>query len=166
WEGGNAVDISRAVRRLAAQRHPGNIQATVVYDQANMVTTSVANVRDAILVGGAFSVLILFAFLRSWRATLISALAIPTTLAITMLVLYWSGTTLNLMSLGGLAVAIGLIIDDTVVVIENIARHLTPAVRSQESGVRDQEAGGSGRGSASSLTPDSRPLTPDPVDAA
>src|SRR5262249_55440555 len=126
WEGGNAVDISGAVRRLAAQKHPGNIQATVVYDQASMVTTSVANVRDAILVGGAFSILILFAFLRSWRATLISALAIPTTLAITMLVLYWSGTTLNLMSLGGLAVAIGLIIDDTVVVIENIARHLAP----------------------------------------
>lgn len=125
--GGNTVAIARAIRQLAAQKHPGNIQATVVYDQASMVTTSVDNVRDAILVGGAFSILILFAFLRSWRATLISALAIPTTLAITMLVLYWSGTTLNLMSLGGLAVAIGLIIDDTVVVIENIARHLTPA---------------------------------------
>ena len=84
------------------------------------------NVRDAILVGGLFSVLILLAFLRSWRATLISALAIPTTLAITFLFLHWSGETLNLMSLGGLAVAIGLIIDDTVVVIENIARHLQP----------------------------------------
>src|SRR5205814_3440366 len=80
--------------------------------------------RDAILIGGLFSVLILLAFLRSWRATLISALAIPLTLAITFLLLYLSGETLNLMSLGGLAVAIGLIIDDTVVVIENIARHL------------------------------------------
>src|SRR5205814_1213552 len=60
----------------------------------------------------------------SWRATLISALAIPTTLAITFLFLHWAGATLNLMSLGGLAVAIGLIIDDTVVVVENIARHL------------------------------------------
>ncbi len=82
------------------------------------------NVRDAILIGGLFSILILLAFLRSWRATLISALAIPTTLAITFLFLHWAGATLNLMSLGGLAVAIGLIIDDTVVVIENIARHL------------------------------------------
>jgi multidrug efflux pump subunit AcrB len=125
--GGNTVAISKAIHELAARKHPGTIQATVVYDQARMVSTSVANVRDAILVGGAFSVLILFAFLRSWRATLISALAIPTTLAITMLVLYWTGATLNLMSLGGLAVAIGLIIDDTVVVIENIARHLAPA---------------------------------------
>src|SRR5205823_4532955 len=96
-------------------------------DQATFINTSLDNVRDAILVGGLFSVLILLAFLRSWRATLISALAIPTTLAITFLFLYWSGSTLNLMSLGGLAVAIGLIIDDTVVVVENIARHLAPA---------------------------------------
>ena len=103
-----------------------NIQATVVYDQARFVSTAVDNVRDAILIGGLFSVLILLAFLRSWRATLISALAIPTTLAITFLFLHWTGETLNLMSLGGLAVAIGLIIDDTVVVVENIARHLTP----------------------------------------
>src|SRR5262249_48296534 len=72
-------------------------------------------------------ILILLAFLRSWRATLISALAIPTTLTITFLFLYWTGASLNLMSLGGLAVAIGLIIDDTVVVVENIARHLSPS---------------------------------------
>src|SRR5205807_2727361 len=126
--GGNTVNISRDVRTLLArQPPPRNIHATVAYDQAHFVTTAVYNVRDAILIGSLFSILILFAFLRSWRATLISALAIPTTLAITMLVLYWSGATLNLMSLGGLAVAIGLIIDDTVVVLENIARHLTPA---------------------------------------
>src|SRR5581483_4892134 len=134
--GGNTVNISRDLRALldkyrltlpagaANKRPPSNIQATVVYDQAEFVQSAVHNVRDAILVGGLFSVLILLAFLRSWRATLISALAIPTTLAITFLFLHWAGATLNLMSLGGLAVAIGLIIDDTVVVIENIARHI------------------------------------------
>src|SRR5207253_9881800 len=89
-------------------------------------SSAVNNVRDAILIGGLFSVLILLGFLRSLRATLISALAIPITLAITFLFLHWTGQTLNLMSLGGLAVAIGLVIDDTVVVIENIARHLSP----------------------------------------
>ena len=136
--GGNTVNISHDVHALldrtpdAAGRRPDkppprNIQATVVYDQATFVETAVDNVRDAILIGGLFSILILLAFLRSWRATLISALAIPTTLAITFLFLHWTGETLNLMSLGGLAVAIGLIIDDTVVVIENIARHLAPA---------------------------------------
>jgi multidrug efflux pump subunit AcrB len=136
--GGNTVNVSRDVRALLdrnqltlpagaeGKRPPRDIQAVVVYDQSTFVTTAVHNVRDAIIIGGLFSVLILLAFLRSWRATLISALAIPTTLAITFLFLYWSGETLNLMSLGGLAVAIGLIIDDTVVVIENIARHLAP----------------------------------------
>jgi multidrug efflux pump subunit AcrB len=125
--GGNTVNISHDVRDLLARtKFPGNLHAEVVYDQATFVNTAVDNVRDAILIGGLFSILILLAFLRSWRATLISALAIPTTLAITFLFLHWSGETLNLMSLGGLAVAIGLIIDDTVVVIENIARHLSP----------------------------------------
>jgi multidrug efflux pump subunit AcrB len=136
--GGNTVNIARDLRALLDRngltlpagnpnkKPPRNIQATVVYDQAVFVETAVHNVRDAILIGSLFSVLILLAFLRSWRATLISALAIPTTLAITFLFLHWTGATLNLMSLGGLAVAIGLIIDDTVVVIENIARHLSP----------------------------------------
>jgi multidrug efflux pump subunit AcrB len=132
--GGNTVNISHDIKELlATTKMPGNIQATVVYDQADFVESSVSNVRDAILIGGLFSILILLAFLRSWRATLISALAIPTTLAITFLFLHWSGETLNLMSLGGLAVAIGLIIDDTVVVIENIARHLTPEAHGRPS---------------------------------
>jgi multidrug efflux pump subunit AcrB len=248
--GGNTLEISRNVAKLLEQKgltlppghpnkkQPRNIQATIVYDQATFVETSVDNVRDAILIGGAFSILILLAFLQRmralliavattavsmlltyllwliavpalrlagpagwadvvrqsrdlilvlgtsagftvmgvvfWRATLIAALAIPVTLAITFLFLHWTGETLNLMSLGGLAVAIGLIIDDTVVVIENIARHLSPGVRSQGSGVRAQGSGhqtdaspnGEANGSPSSLTPDSRPLTPDPVDAA
>jgi multidrug efflux pump subunit AcrB len=116
-------------------RIPHNIHPTIVYDQATFISTAVENVRDAILIGGLFSILILMAFLRSWRATLISALAIPTTLAITFLFLHWAGETLNLMSLGGLAVAIGLIIDDTVVVIENIARHLETKKKDTPSGI-------------------------------
>jgi multidrug efflux pump subunit AcrB len=151
--GGNTVDISRAVAHLLERTQiPGGLKADVVYDQAMFVKTAVANVRDAVLIGGLFSILILLAFLRSWRATVISALAIPATLAITFLFLHWSGETLNLMSLGGLAVAIGLIIDDTVVVIENIARHLSPGTngqkgRGQGSGIRGQGLEVRGRGS-------------------
>ena len=144
--GGNGVQISRDVAALLkekgltvpvndpSKRPPRNIEASIVYDQAVFVQTSVNNVRDAIVIGGLFSVLILLAFLRSWRATLISALAIPTTLTITFLFLHWTGASLNLMSLGGLAVAIGLIIDDTVVVIENIARHLSHGKAGSDSG--------------------------------
>src|SRR5207253_10442822 len=86
---------------------------------------AVRDSRDWILVGGV-GIAFMVVGIVYWRATLIAALAIPVTLAITFLFLHWTGETLNLMSLGGLAVAIGLIIDDTVVVIENIARHLSP----------------------------------------
>src|SRR5262249_51521343 len=141
--GGSTVNSSPDIRGLLArQPPPKNIRATMAYDQSRFISTAVVNVRDAILVGGLFSVLILLAFLRSWRATLISALAIPVTLAITFLFLHWSGEALNLMSPGGLAVAIGLIIDDTVVVIENIARHLAPGQRS--AGGQDPVAAASG----------------------
>ena len=125
--GGDALQISTelsAVLDAARSEAPPGIEIHPVYDQAVLVRTAIANVRDAIIVGGVFSVLVLLAFLKSIRATLIAALAIPLSLTISFVFLYLTGDTLNLMSLGGLAVAIGLIIDDTVVVIENISRHL------------------------------------------
>src|SRR5207302_6780904 len=138
--GGNTTNVSNAVRDLLVrQPPPRSVHATPAYDQARFIGAAVDNVRDAIVLGGPFSILILLAFLRSWRATLLSALAIPITLAITFLFLNWTGETLNLMSLGGLAVAIGLIIDDTVVVIENIARHLAER-RKAEGGRRSEDA--------------------------
>ena len=125
--GGNALGISQSLNAmLPALRKaaPAGIEITPVYDQGDLVRTSIANVRDAILIGGAFSVLVLLLFLRSIRATLLTAISIPLSLVITFVFLHLTGDTLNLMSLGGLAVAIGLIIDDSVVVVENIARHL------------------------------------------
>ncbi len=125
--GGNALSISTDLNSVLADARkstPAGVEITPVYDQGNLVRAAVANVRDAILIGALFSVLILLLFLKSVRATLIASLAIPLSLLISFVVLYLTGDTLNLMSLGGLAVAIGLIIDDTVVVIENISRHL------------------------------------------
>jgi CzcA family heavy metal efflux pump len=125
--GGNALAVSSALREVladAVKSIPPGIEIHPVYDQGLLVRTAIANVRDAIVVGGLLSVVILLLFLRSLRATAIAALSIPLSLVITFVFLYLTGDTLNLMSLGGLAVAIGLIIDDTVVVIENIARHL------------------------------------------
>jgi CzcA family heavy metal efflux pump len=125
--GGNALEVSRQLEVVladAAKSAPPGVSIKPVYDQGLLVTTAIANVRDAIVIGGFFSVLILLMFLKSLRATIIAALSIPLSLVITFVFLHLTGDTLNLMSLGGLAVAIGLIIDDTVVVIENIARHL------------------------------------------
>jgi multidrug efflux pump subunit AcrB len=166
--GGNTVNISRDIQALLSkQRLPANIHVQIAYDQAAFVNMAVDNVRDAILIGGLFSVLILFAFLRSWRATLISALAIPTTLAITFLFLHWSGESLNLMSLGGLAVAIGLIIDDTVVVIENIGRHLTPTAPGAAAPLSGTHWQSVPQAGAAATGTSSTPAEPrDPVDAA
>lgn len=125
--GGNALTISRdldGVLAEAKQSAPPGVDIVPVYDQALLVRTAIANVRDAMLIGGLFSVLILLGFLKNLRATLIAALAIPLSLLVSFVFLYLTNDTLNLMSLGGLAVAIGLIIDDSVVVMENIARHL------------------------------------------
>jgi CzcA family heavy metal efflux pump len=126
--GGNALAVSRALEGVlgdAAKSAPPGVRIEPVYDQGLLVRTAIANVRDAIVIGGCLSVVILLLFLKSLRATVIAALSIPLSLVISFVFLYLTGDTLNLMSLGGLAVAIGLIIDDTVVVIENIARHLS-----------------------------------------
>jgi CzcA family heavy metal efflux pump len=125
--GGNALAVSHALADVladAVRSAPPGVAIHPVYDQGVLVRTAIDNVRDAIVIGGLMSVAILLLFLKSLRATLIAALSIPLSLVITFVFLNLSGDTLNLMSLGGLAVAIGLIIDDTVVVIENIARHL------------------------------------------
>jgi CzcA family heavy metal efflux pump len=125
--GGNALAVSRELEAVLADARksaPPGVSIQPVYDQGLLVRTAIANVRDAIVIGGMMSVVVLLLFLKSLRATLIAALSIPLSLIISFVFLYLTGDTLNLMSLGGLAVAIGLIIDDTVVVIENIARHL------------------------------------------
>ncbi len=125
--GGDALEVSRELDLVladAAKSAPPGVTIRPVYDQGLLVKTAIANVRDAIIIGGAFSLLILLMFLKSVRATAIAALSIPLSLIISFVFLYLTGDTLNLMSLGGLAIAIGLIIDDTVVVIENITRHL------------------------------------------
>ncbi len=89
-----------------------------------MITASVASVRDAILIGVVLAALILLVFLRSVRITLIAAISVPAVLAATILMLYVLNQSLNIMTLGGMAAAVGLIIDDTIVMVEHIMRRL------------------------------------------
>ena len=103
---------------------PPGVIVTPVYDQAELVNDSLAGVRDAILLGGVLSIIILFVFLRDARATIIAAPSIPLAIIGTFAFMSPLGLTLNLMSLGGVAIAIGLVVDDAIVVVECIARHL------------------------------------------
>src|SRR5207253_4369243 len=112
-----------AMATLSGTLPPG-VRLKAVYDQAALVRDAVRSVRDAMLIGAALAVVILLVFLRHGRITAISAASIPLTLAITVGVMSLLGQTFNLMTLGAMAIAIGLVIDDAVVVTENIARHL------------------------------------------
>ncbi|HEV3254054.1 MAG TPA: efflux RND transporter permease subunit [Candidatus Acidoferrales bacterium] len=103
---------------------PKTLHLTVTYDLAEFVSESIGSVRDAILIGTVLAVLILFGFLRDGRTTLVAATSLPLSVIGTFFFLKVFNGTLNLMSLGGLAIAIGIIIDDAVVIIENIYRHL------------------------------------------
>src|SRR5205823_1683259 len=116
-----------SVARIAAamgKTLPPGVRLKPVYDQAALVRDAVKSVRDAMLIGAALAILVLLAFLRHLRITAISASAIPLTMAITVGVMSVAGQSFNLMTLGAMAIAIGIVIDDAVVITENIVRHL------------------------------------------
>ncbi|MGB6191897.1 MAG: efflux RND transporter permease subunit, partial [Terracidiphilus sp.] len=102
---------------------PAGVELQPYYDQSELVRESIRSVRDAILIGLVLACIILFLFLRDWTSSLIAGLVIPVTVALTVLVLWAMGESFNLMTLGGLAAAIGLVIDDAIVVVENIVLH-------------------------------------------
>lgn len=125
--GGNIVQIADDVEQAlhdAMPSLPPAIRLAKVYDLAGFVREAVRSVRDAIVIGSLLAVLVLLVFLRDWRATLVAALALPLTIIGSFGILDLAGGTINLMSMGGLAIAIGLVIDDAIVVVENIHRHL------------------------------------------
>jgi CzcA family heavy metal efflux pump len=130
--GGNIIQIADDVEQTlkdAARSLPPAVRLTKVYDLATFVRDSVRSVRDAIVIGSGLAVLVLLFFLRDWRATAVAALALPLTILSTFGILQLAGGTINLMSMGGLAIAIGLVIDDAIVVVENIHRHLGSGAR-------------------------------------
>jgi CzcA family heavy metal efflux pump len=103
---------------------PSGLRLVKTYDLAEFVESAIGNVRDAILIGAGLAIVVLLLFLRNWRLTAIAACALPLTVISTFFVMWLFGESINLMSMGGLAVAIGLVIDDAVVVVENIHRRL------------------------------------------
>jgi CzcA family heavy metal efflux pump len=124
--GADTVKMAAAFRaRLNAvvPRLPRDITLTAFWDQTTLIVASQQALRDAILLGALLAIIVIYAFLRNFRLTLVAAAVIPLAMAIALLALQLTGQTLNLMSVGGLAVAVGLIIDDAIVVIENIARN-------------------------------------------
>jgi multidrug efflux pump subunit AcrB len=101
---------------------PGSIELYKWYDQTQLVSSSISALEETILIGLVFAALVLLAFLRNWRVTLVAMMVVPLSVLITVLLLSVLGMTFNIMTLGGIAAAIGLLIDDVIVMIEHIAR--------------------------------------------
>ncbi len=122
----NTVAVASAVAQQITglrKKLPPGVKLDLFYDQSQLVRDSISSVRDAIFIGLVLACVILFLFLRDWISSLIAGLVIPVTIAITIVVLWMIGESFNLMTLGGLAAAIGLVIDDAIVVVENIVMH-------------------------------------------
>jgi CzcA family heavy metal efflux pump len=125
--GGSTLLLVDSVASLAAsvsKTLPPGVTLKPVYDQGALVRDAMKSVRDAMIIGAVLAVIILLLFLHHARITAISASSIPLTLAISVFAMYLIGQTFNLMTLGAIAIAIGLVIDDSVVITENIVRHL------------------------------------------
>ncbi len=130
--GSNVLDVKAGVQQALAdlaKTLPSGLRVTKVYDLAEFVADAIASVRDAVLLGGLLAIVVLFAFLRDWRITTVAATTLPVTAVATFFFMKIWHESVNLMSMGGLAVAIGLVIDDAVVVVENIHRQIESGVR-------------------------------------
>jgi multidrug efflux pump subunit AcrB len=121
----DAVALVKAVdARIKSAALPADVKISFFYDQSELVTGAANAVRDAILLGAVLAGIVLFVFLRSWRLMVITASMLPAVLAATCLILYVLGMSFNMMTLGGMAAAVGLVVDDAVVMLEHLMRRL------------------------------------------
>src|SRR2546421_1197149 len=124
----NTVAVVDEVKtELASMRNdiPKDVRIAPYYDQSLLVRDSISSVRDSIIIGLLLSIVILYAFLRNWGTTFVAILVIPVTILVTFLAMWLARLSFDLMTLGGVAAAIGLVIDDAIVVGENISTHLS-----------------------------------------
>ena len=124
---GNTLDVTKGVESAFKEMAPGltGIQVdTTIFRSADFIDTAIDNLTNALLIGCLLVIVILFAFLYSWRSALISVVAIPLSLMSAMLVIHWRGDTINTMVLAGMVIAVGVVVDDAIIDIENIVRRL------------------------------------------
>lgn len=122
---GNTVNVSAAVNKeleKIKQEYP-DINIVTVFNQADYINFAIDNLINTAMIGGILAVIILLVFLRSFKTTLVIALSIPISIITTFVMLYFAGITLNMMTIGGLALGIGMLVDNSIVVLENIYRN-------------------------------------------
>ncbi|MFY7954445.1 MAG: efflux RND transporter permease subunit, partial [Armatimonadaceae bacterium] len=136
---GNTVETARGVKSQLERLKsilPSDLQITITTDQSVRVYENLHEVQVSLILGAVLAVLIVYLFLHNLRGTLIVALSIPTSIVATFLVMYSLGFTLNSMTLLGLSLAVGILVDDSIVVLENIYRHLAAGEPPREAALR------------------------------
>ncbi|MDQ0214857.1 HAE1 family hydrophobic/amphiphilic exporter-1 [Oikeobacillus pervagus] len=118
-------DFQQRLEDLLKKDEYKNIQSDILFDQGDYIQLSISNIGNSLLLGGAFAMLVLFFFLRNIRSPLIIGVAIPYSVIVTFVLMYFAKFDLNIMTLGALALGIGMLVDNAIVVIENIYRHLS-----------------------------------------
>ncbi len=139
--GKNTVEVARGVLEEIEKinRDIPQVQITSIIDTSDYIQRSITNVGTSILYGGVLAVIVLFFFLRSVSSTAVIATAIPVSIVASFGLMYFGGFTLNLMTLGGLALGIGMLVDNAIVVLENIYRHRETGMDSREAAVIGSE---------------------------
>ncbi|MEI7555192.1 efflux RND transporter permease subunit [Candidatus Chlorohelix sp.] len=126
-QNGNTVDVVDAVQKKVDELNQslsGSVKVSTIYEQASAIKQSIDGLVREGLLGAFFAILVIFLFLRNVRSTLVTAISIPTSIVVALLLLWTQAITLNIMTLGALAIAVGRVVDDAIVVLENIFRHV------------------------------------------
>ncbi len=135
----NTAEVSNEFKheldQLLEQEKYENIEYDILFDQGDFIQLAIGNISNSLILGGLFAMVVLFFFLRNVKSPLIIGISIPYSVIFTFVLMYFSNFTLNIMTLGGLALGIGMLVDNSIVVIENIYRHLSMGKNSKEAAV-------------------------------
>ncbi|MGG7618609.1 efflux RND transporter permease subunit [Bacillus coreaensis] len=143
----NTAEVSKAfvqeLKNLLNKEKYQDIQSDIIFDQGEYIKQAIGNITTSLLLGGLFAMVVLFFFLKNVKSPLIIGVSIPYSVIFTFVLMSFSDYTLNIMTLGGLALGIGMLVDNSIVVIENINRHLAMGKNAKEAArVGSQEVGG------------------------
>jgi hydrophobic/amphiphilic exporter-1 (mainly G- bacteria), HAE1 family len=135
----NTAEVSNEFKRhldgLLEQEKYKNIAYDILFDQGDFIGLAISNISTSLILGGLFAMIVLFLFLKNVRSPLIIGISIPYSVIFTFVLMYFSDFTLNIMTLGGLALGIGMLVDNSIVVIENIYRHLSMGKDSKKAAI-------------------------------
>lgn len=136
--GGNTVQVAKEIRETLAELQkdlPPDVKIETIFDSSEFIEGSIKNLTSALLYAGIFVILVVLFFLGRWRATFIVIITIPISLIVAFIYLYLSGNSINIISLSSLSIAIGMVVDDAIVVLENITKHIEKGSSPREAAI-------------------------------